>query len=116
VSRLRSDFWVSAYLRRCAVEGVDAALRRRGAAEAGAIFVKVDHLDGTASLFGPAPQSLLPEDAKDRLFAPVLERVLPPDVEERMAREMRFDPDLWLVEVDTREGRHFLDLAPDERT
>jgi hypothetical protein len=116
VSRLRSDFWVSAYLRRCAVEGVDAALRRRGAAEAGAIFVKVDHLDGTASLFGPAPQSLLPEDAEDRLFAPVLERVLPPDVEERMTREMRFDPDLWLVEVDTREARHFLDLAPDERT
>ena len=56
MSRLRSDFWVSAYLR-STIEGVEAALRKRGAAEAGAIFVKLDRLDGTASLYGPAPQA-----------------------------------------------------------
>jgi hypothetical protein len=110
VSRLRSDFWVSAYLRRCGVEGVDAVLRRRGAAEAGAVFVKVDHLDGTASLYGPAPQ-LFVDDSGERLFTPVLQAVTPLDVEERMTRELRFDSDLWLVEVDDRAGRHFLDLA-----
>lgn len=114
MTRLRSDFWASAFLRRCAVEGVDAVLRRRGAAEAGAIFVKVDHLDGTASLFGPAPQSLMSEDGQDRLFTPVLTAVSPPDVEERMKRELRFDPDLWLLEVDSAENRHLLDLAADE--
>ena len=114
MSRLRSDFWASAFLRRCAVEGVDAVLRRRGAAEAGAIFVKVDHLNGTASLFAPAPQSLVSADGQDRLFAPVLSAVPPSDVEERMKREMRFDPDLWLLEVDTADGRHLLDLAADE--
>ncbi|KLK92733.1 hypothetical protein AA309_13825 [Microvirga vignae] len=112
MARLRSDFWVSAYFRRCGVEGVDAVLRKRGAAEAGAIFIKVDHLDGTASLYGPAPQLFL-EDSDERLFAPILQGVTPLDVEERMARELRFDSDLWLVEVDDREGRHFLDLAPD---
>jgi hypothetical protein len=112
MARLRSDFWVSAYLRRCGVEGADAALRKRGAAEAGAIFVKIDHLDGTASLYGPAPQ-LFVADSDERLFAPILQGVTPVDVEERMARELRFDSDLWLVEVDDREGRHFLDLAPD---
>ncbi|MBB3018633.1 hypothetical protein FHR70_001687 [Microvirga lupini] len=111
MARLRSDFWVSAYLRRCAVEGLDAALRKRGSAEAGAIFVKVDHLDGTASLYGPAPQLFL-DDSGERLFAPILQGVMPLDVEERMTRELRFDPDLWLVEVDDRQGRHFLDLAP----
>jgi hypothetical protein len=110
VARLRSDFWVSAYLRRCGVEGVEAVLRRRGAAEAGAIFVKVDRLDGTASLFGPAPQ-LFVDDSGERLFAPVLQGVTPLDVEERVQRELRFDSDLWLVEVDDRDGRHFLDLA-----
>jgi len=110
VARLRSDFWVSAYLRRCGVEGVDAALRKRGASEAGAIFVKVDHLDGTASLYGPAPQLFL-DDTGERLFTPVLQAVTPLDVEERMTRELRFDPDLWLVEVDDRASRHFLDLA-----
>jgi hypothetical protein len=113
VSRLRSDFWVSAYLRRCGVEGVDAVLRKRGAAEAGAIFVKVDHLDGTASLYGPAPQLFLDESG-ERLFMPVLKGVTPLDVEERMTRELRFDSDLWLVEVDDRAGRHFLDLASND--
>ena len=113
MSRLRSDFWVSAYLRRCGVEGVDAVLRKRGAAEAGAIFVKVDHLDGTASLYGPAPQLFLDESG-ERLFMPVLEAMTPLDVEERMTRELRFDSDLWLVEVDDRAGRHFLDLASND--
>ncbi len=113
MSRLRSDFWVSAYLRRCGVEGVDAVLRKRGAAEAGAIFVKVDHLDGTASLYGPAPQLFLDESG-ERLFMPVLKGVTPLDVEERMTRELRFDSDLWLVEVDDRAGRHFLDLASND--
>jgi hypothetical protein len=110
VARLRSDFWVSAYLRRCSVEGLDVALRKRGAAEAGAIFVKVNHLDGTASLYGPAPQLFL-DDSGERLFASVMQGVTPLDVEERMTRELRFDPDLWLVEVDDRQGRHFLELA-----
>ena len=113
MTRLRSDFWVSAYLRRCGVEGVDAVLRKRGAAEAGAIFVKVDHLDGTASLYGPAPQLFLDESG-ERLFMPVLKAVTPLDVEERMTRELRFDSDLWLVEVDDRAGRHFLDLASND--
>ncbi len=110
MARLRSDFWVSAYLRRCSIEGIDAALRKRGAAEAGAIFVKVDHLDGTASLYGPAPQLFLDESG-ERLFTAILQGVTPLDVEERMTRELRFDSDLWLVEVDDRAGRHFLDLA-----
>jgi hypothetical protein len=111
VARLVSDFFVSALLRRCAVEGVVAVLRRRGAAEAGAVFVKVDRLDGTADLYGPAPQSLVEEGRGDRLFASVLQGAAPGDVEERMRREMRFDTDLWLVEIEDREGRPFLDLA-----
>jgi hypothetical protein len=114
VARLRSDFWVSAYLRRCALEGVDAVLRRRGAPEAGAIFVKVDHLDGTASLYGPAPQSLVGEATGERLFTRILAGVTPAEVEERMRREMRFDPDLFLLELDRRDDRHLLDIAPEE--
>ena len=113
MSRLRSDFFVAAHLRRCAVEGVDAVLRRRGSAEAGAVYVKVDRLDGTASLYGPAPQSLV-DDRGARLFAPVMTDAPAIDVEERMRREMKFDPDLWLVEIEDRTGRHFLDLADEE--
>ncbi|MGU3538965.1 DUF1491 family protein [Methylobacterium sp. A54F] len=112
MARLRSDFFVSAHLRRLDVEGIPAVLRRRGAAEAGAVFAKVDRLDGTADLYGPAPQALFgAEDSGERRFAPLLTGGTPLDVEERIAKEARFDSDLWLIEIDDRAGRHFLDLA-----
>jgi hypothetical protein len=110
--RLKSAVWVAAYVRRCYVEGAFAAVRRRGAEEAGAIFVKINRLDGTAELFGPAPQSAF--DAArptDRLFTRCLAEPPAPDakVEQRLARELRFDPDVWIIEVEDRMGRHFLD-------
>lgn len=112
--RLRADIWVSAYLRRCAGEGAYAVLRRRGAAEAGAIFVKIDRLDGTATLFGPAPQTELAEAGIDRLWTRLHKEEAVPsaDAEERLRKEMSFDPDIWIVEVEDRAGRNFLDLAP----
>ena len=109
VARVTSDFWVSAYLRRCAVEGVVAVLRRRGAAEAGAVFIKVDRLDGTAVLLGPAPQSEAGDDGA-RGFAPLHRDPVIDGLaaEERLKREIAFDPDLWVVEVEDRAGRTFL--------
>jgi hypothetical protein len=110
--RLKSAIWVAAYIRRCNVEGTFAAVRRRGAEEAGAIFVKVNRLDGTAELFGPAPQSLFSAaQPVDRLFSRCLSEPSTPEakVEERLAREQRFDPDVWIIEVEDRAGRHFLD-------
>lgn len=114
MARLRSDFWVSAHLRRCAVEGTDAVLRRRGAAEAGAIFVKVDRLDGTASLYGPAPPVLAEDRPDERAFSPVLMDRPVLDIEDRIRRELSYDPDLWLIEIDDRAGRHWLDLSSDD--
>jgi hypothetical protein len=113
--RLRADIWVAAYIRRCEVEGAFAALRRRGAAEAGAIFVKLDRLDGRAALYGPAPQSELAEHGVERLWrrAHVEEWVEPEAIEERLAREIRFDPDIWIIEVEDRDGKPRLDLAMD---
>ena len=55
--RLRSDIFVAALIRRAELEGAVAVLRRRGAAVAGAILVKIDRLDGSAAIYGPAPQS-----------------------------------------------------------
>jgi len=110
--RLKSDIWVAAYLRRCQVEGSPAVLRRRGAEEAGAIFVKVSRLDGTADLYGPAPQSVFDEARpSERAFSPALKGLPLPeaDVEGYLTKQLRFDPDLWIVEVEDRDGRHFLD-------
>jgi hypothetical protein len=111
--RLKTGIWVSAYIRRCQIEGAYAAVRRRGAEEAGAVFIIINRLDGTANLYGPAPQTFFDESQpSDRYFiallggnAPVAEA----DIEARLTREIRFDPDLWIIEIEDRAGRHFLD-------
>lgn len=111
--RLKSGIWVAAYLRRCGVEGVFAAVRRRGAEDAGAIFIKINRLDGTGILYGPAPQSAFDEaQPADRMFAVIAGRDSPAndaDIEARLLREIRFDPDLWIIETEDRAGRNFLD-------
>lgn len=117
--RLKSDIWVAAYLRRCGAEGVSVALRRRGAAEAGAIFIKIDRLDGRSALFGPAPQSAAPDSERgvERVFARMhaSEWIDDQEAEKRLLRELSFDPDIWIVEVEDREGQPRLDLAPEAR-
>lgn len=111
--RLTSDFFVSAYLRRCGIEGAFAGLRRRGGAEAGAIFVVIDRLDGTGVLYGPAPQASYDDRPSDRAFSRMhKDEALPrEEIEKRLAREISFDPDCWIVEVEDREGRHFLETV-----
>ena len=110
--RLKSAIWVSAYIRRCMIEGAYAVVRRRGAEEAGAIFIKIDRLDGTADLFGPAPQTAFDEvNPGERGFVACLKEQprLDEEVEKYVARQIEFDPDIWVVEVEDRTGRNFLD-------
>jgi hypothetical protein len=110
--RLKSSIWVAAYLRRCQTEGVFGAVRRRGAEEAGAVFVKVALLDGNAMLYVPAPQAVYDSRPIERIFMPTSQAPVPEQsVEERLVKEVRFDPDAWIVETEDRAGRHFLDLA-----
>ena len=112
--RLKSGIWVAAYIRRCQVEGAQAVLRRRGAEEAGAVFIKVSKLDGTAEVYGPAPQSTVDEARPaDRAFIRSLKTECAPEAEAEayLARQMKFDPDIWIVEVEDRLGRNFLDTV-----
>jgi hypothetical protein len=110
--RLKSGIWVAAYIRRAQTEGAQAVLRRRGADEAGAVFIKVSRLDGTAEVFGPAPQSTFDEARpSDRAFIRTLKAqpASEADAEAYLARQIKFDPDIWIVEVEDRSGRSFLD-------
>jgi len=104
--RLKSDIWVQALVLRCRAEAVHALVAQRGDKIAGAILVRVNRLDGTADVYqavrnglgeqiwirgtGTAPV----EDAKADTF---------------VKRQMGFDPDVWVVEIDDRLGRHFLE-------
>ncbi len=110
--RVKSGLWVAAFIRRCYREGSPAVVMRRGAEEAGAIFVVVDRLDGNSDLYAPAPQAEFSEAApSDRLFQRVKEGVAGDAIRLAIEREVRFDPDVWVLAVEDRSARSFLDLV-----
>jgi hypothetical protein len=110
--RLKSEFWVKGYLRRCAVAGAPAVVVHRGDPDAGAIYISIDRLDGTVSLYGPAPAGLDSAD-EDRQWIRMgaAEVITSADAHALLARQLDFDSDIWIVEVEERQGRHFLDDA-----
>jgi hypothetical protein len=100
--RLRSDIFVSALIRRLFGRGDFAAVERKGADAAGAIFIRQRFRDGLETLFGPAPQSLFDEEeAIGRLFEIRLERQDADAVRHMLEREQKFDADLWILELET---------------
>mgnify|MGYP001394865850 CR=1 FL=1 len=99
--RITSELWVSALIRRAFSSGGFAAVERRGAAEAGAIFVIARSRLGEQTLFGPAPQATYDEGRpSERLFAELLRTTEQGEIPSRLAKEERFDPDFWVVEVE----------------
>jgi len=104
MSRLASGLWVQAYLRRLYLEHIPAYVAEKGDATAGAVVVKTATLDGRAV-------------AKQRSFDPVsggriwmvLAEGAEADVDATLARQKRQDRDLWIIEVEARDGRDLLD-------
>ncbi len=108
--RLKAAIWVKAYLRTCMAAGAQAVVARHGDDDAGAIFLKVTRADRTSQIFAPAPTGF-EEAAYDRRWicvsgaAPIDER----EADARLEREAKLDSDMWLIEVEERSGRNFLD-------
>lgn len=113
--RLRSDIWVSAYLRQCQSAGLSAVLVKRGAAEAGSILIRLDCLDERVALFGLAPQTAWEEKERegvDRLWTRLHKTLwmTPQEAHQRLEKEKAFDPDLWIIDVEDRQGRSLLEM------
>jgi len=107
--RVKSEIWISAFIRRCQAEAVPAVVVRRGDAAAGAIFISVDMLNGKVCLYGPAPAGLASGDTERRWVRCLEGRaVASEDVSSYLAQQLSFDTDLWILEVEDRAGRHFL--------
>jgi len=108
--RLKSAIYVSALIRRAEAAGAQAYLVRRGADEAGAIFIKVSRLDGTCYVLSPAQRAMLGDEAGGRAWTrPLGEAADEAKAAEYFARQLRFDPDIWVVEVEDAQGRAFVD-------
>jgi hypothetical protein len=114
--RVKSHIWVSAYLRRVNSAFVHAALVRRGDADAGAIYIKVAAMDGTAQVFAPLSAelaemtpsaSLIMEEG--RAWQPVYSpHAREAEADAYLARQAGRDPDIWILEVEAAQGRHLL--------
>jgi hypothetical protein len=110
--RLKSEIWVQAYLRRWFSTGGFGAVLRKGAPEAGAVYVVVNRLDGTMNVFGPAPGPAY-DDNGDRRWASAGEAIDPSALNALIHKLERIDPDIWVVEIEDRSGTGGLSLARD---
>jgi hypothetical protein len=107
--RVKSEIWVKGYLRRCQVQGVSAVVARRGDEHAGAIYICLNRLDGTVKLYGPAPAGLEGGDTERRWVSCFTTGfITEAEAASYLARQVKFDSDIWIVEVEDRAGRHFL--------
>ena len=99
--RVTTDLWISALLRRVFAVGGFGAVITRGGESAGAIFIVVRDRLGEATLYGPAPQVGY-ADARpdDRLFIELVRTTDEARIDEKLARERKFDSDLWVVEIE----------------
>ena len=103
--RLKAELWVKALIRRCEVAGAQAMVVRRGDASAGVVLVKVNRLDRTASVYSPARAG---DGSLIWMASTGPEPVPESDADAYIERQRKFDPDIWVVEIEDRQGRHFL--------
>ncbi len=102
-----------AFVRRHNDIGNMCVVARRGDPIAGQIFIEVDHLDGTRSLFTPAPIAGR-DDGADQVFQRRFHRAEPGQIRDRIAREVDFDPDLWVLSLDLRGDEPGINVLPSE--
>lgn len=101
---IASDVWVSALIRRAELAGANAVVVRRGDARAGSVIVKVyDSATRQARLYSEA---FGPEG--DRLWMQPVSSEFESELDAYVERQRGYDRDLWVVEIEDRQGRHFL--------
>ena len=104
--RLASEFWVRAYLSRLRLLNIPAFVSASGDPKAGSVLVKVNSLDGSARVFQRSFDLM-----SDKRVWVVMDEGDDAALDEMLERQRSRDPDLWIVEVEDRNGRHLLDEA-----
>ncbi|WP_421729509.1 DUF1491 family protein [Brevundimonas sp.] len=101
---LSSDLWVSALIRRAEIGGAFATVVRKGDARAGTVIVKAyDTSNRQARLFTEA----FGADG-ERLWIQPVQSEMESELDAYIQRQIGYDPDIWVVEIEDREGRHFI--------
>jgi len=107
---LSSDIWVAALIRRVELGGAFAVVARKGDARAGAVLVKVlDRTSGEARLYAEATRG-----DGERVWMRPKATSSESEIDQYIERAARIDPDVWVVEIEDRQGRHFLTEAVEQ--
>lgn len=101
---LSSDIWVSALIRRAEKAGAFGMVLKKGDPRAGAVLVKVlDRRAGVARLYTEAMRG-----DGERVWMQPRASTDEGDLDAYTERARARDPDVWVVEIDDTQGRHFL--------
>lgn len=101
--RVKASIWVSAQIRMCGLLALPAVVRRRGDPDAGSILIRLDRLDGHSVLLSQS------RDAEGRQVWMSRNGAAPmpdPDVEQYIERRIKSDPDIWILEIEDRNGQY----------
>ena len=103
-ARLASNLWVSAYLHHIQAEGLAAYVTARGDPTAGAIVIKCATLDGRAACH----ERVTDWDTGASRWQCVQDGP-EAEIDALISRQRARDPDLWVIEVESRDGRTLLE-------
>lgn len=104
-ARLPTGFQVSAQVRAAGAQGVAMTVARKGDPDRGAIIIKVNRLDGGFSALSQVRRNGKLVWLRASGPAPTTEA----EVDAYIARQVKYDSDVWVVEVEDRQGRHWFD-------
>ncbi|MGB7204682.1 MAG: DUF1491 family protein [Anderseniella sp.] len=105
---VKADIWIAAYRRRCEMAAMPCVIVRKGAPEAGSIYISIRISDEHNWLMGP-PVGPSVDDQGDRIFEEIFEKAVPQEeIDRYLARQAGYDPDIWVIEVEDRDGKAFL--------
>lgn len=105
IPRLKAGVFVRAVIRRAEVAGAAAYVVRKGAEEAGAVLLKISRLDGTCMVLSQARRG----EGELVWVKPLGDSTDDTAAQSYFDKQTRYDPDLWIIEIEDREGRTFVD-------
>ena len=101
--RLPADVWIMAHVRQCIANGIPATVVRKGDPRGGTLMLKIlqygvgcrvlsqsRDLNGELGWMAAFKGGIVPE----------------PEADEYIARAIKRDPDLWVVEIESKDGSH----------
>ena len=111
MNELKAETIINAGIRIAEKNLTSAYVMKRGDKQAGAIFVKIDTLDGFSKLFLRNIKFDLNSDKVIIEFSDLYpqKRITTEDIDKRISKEIEIDRDCWVVEIEDKNGFNAFD-------